>query len=34
MKHMTRGFVFLLVALAAPVIYGGEPDPGVAGVDF
>jgi hypothetical protein len=33
MKHMTRGIVFLLVALAAPVSYGGEPDRGVAGVD-
>jgi hypothetical protein len=33
MKHMTRGIVFLLVALVTPVIYGGEPDRGVAGVD-
>jgi hypothetical protein len=33
MKHMTRGLVFLLVALATPVIYGGEPAPGVAEVD-
>ena len=33
MKHMTRGIVLLLVALATPVIYGGEPDRGVAGVD-
>ena len=33
MKHRTRGIVFLLVALAAPVIYGGEPDRGVAGID-
>jgi hypothetical protein len=34
MKKMTRGFiVFLLVALATPVIYGGEPARGVAGVD-
>lgn len=33
MKHMTRGIVFLLVALATPVIYGGEPARGVAGVD-
>src|SRR5437016_11855063 len=33
MKHMTRGIVFLLVALATPVIYGGEPDRGVGGVD-
>lgn len=33
MKHMTRGIVFLLVALATPVIYGGEPARGVAGID-
>ena len=33
MKHMTRGIIFLLVALATPVIYGGEPARGVAGVD-
>ena len=33
MKHVTRGIVFLLVALATPVIYGGEPARGVAGVD-
>ena len=33
MKHMTRGIVFLLVALATPVIYGAEPARGVAGVD-
>lgn len=33
MKHMTRSIVFLLVALATPVICGGEPDRGVAGVD-
>ena len=33
MKNMTRGMVFLLVALATPVIYGGEPDRGVAEVD-
>ena len=33
MKNMTRGIVFLLVALATPVIYGGEPARGVAGVD-
>lgn len=33
MKHMTPGIVFLLVALATPVIYGGEPASGVAGVD-
>jgi hypothetical protein len=33
MKHRTHGIVFLLVALATPVIYGGEPPRGVAGVD-
>jgi hypothetical protein len=33
MKHMTSGVVFLLVALVAPVIDGGEPARGVAGVD-
>jgi hypothetical protein len=33
MKHMTCGIVFLLVAFATPVIYGGEPPRGVAGVD-
>jgi len=33
MKNMTRGIVFLLVALATPVIYGDPPAPGVAGVD-
>jgi hypothetical protein len=33
MKNMTPGILFLLVALATPVIYGGEPDRGVAGVD-
>jgi hypothetical protein len=33
MKHMTRGIVFLLVALAIPVTYGGEPARGVGGVD-
>jgi hypothetical protein len=33
MKHMTRGIVFFLVTLATPVIYGGEPARGVAGVD-
>src|SRR5437588_4663552 len=33
MKQMTRGIVFSLVALAMPVIYGGEPARGVAGVD-
>ena len=30
---MTPGIVFLLVALATPVSYGGEPAHGVAGVD-
>lgn len=37
MKNMTCSIAFLLVALATPVIYGGQPDPGpgsgVAGVD-
>jgi hypothetical protein len=33
MKHMARGIVFSLVALATPVIVGGEPPKGVAGVD-
>lgn len=33
MKHRARGIVFLLVAFATPVIYGGEPARGVAGVD-
>lgn len=33
MKNMTRGIVFLLVALATPVSYGGEPARGVAGVN-
>ncbi|MEN3370034.1 MAG: hypothetical protein V7609_2177 [Verrucomicrobiota bacterium] len=33
MKHRTLGIVFLLVALATPASYGGEPDRGVAGVD-
>jgi hypothetical protein len=33
MKHMAPGIVFLLVALATPVSYGGEPARGVAGVD-
>jgi hypothetical protein len=33
MKPMTFGIVFFLVALATPVIYGGEPGRGVAGVD-
>jgi hypothetical protein len=32
-KNMTWGIVFLLVALATPVIYGGQPDSGVAEVD-
>lgn len=33
MKDMTRGIVFLLIALAMPVLYGGEPARGVGGVD-
>jgi hypothetical protein len=33
MKHTTGGIVFLLVALATPVISGGEPARGVAEVD-
>jgi hypothetical protein len=33
MKNMTRGIVFLLVALATPVSFGGQPARGVAGVD-
>jgi hypothetical protein len=33
MKSMTRGIVFLLVACATSVIYGGQPPRGVAGVD-
>jgi hypothetical protein len=33
MKNMTPGIVFLLVALATPVIYGGQPSSGVAEVD-
>ncbi len=33
MKPMTCGIVFLLVSLATPDIYGGEPARGVAGVD-
>ena len=33
MKNMTRGIVFLLVALATSVIYGDQPAPGVAEVD-
>jgi len=30
---MTRGVVLLLIALATPVVYGGELPHGVAGVD-
>jgi len=33
MKNMTRGIVFLLVAFATSVTYGGQPPRGVAGVD-
>jgi hypothetical protein len=33
MKNIRRGIVFLLVALATPVIYGGQPGSGVAEVD-
>ena len=33
MKSMACGLVFLLVALGAPGVYGGEPGGGVAGVD-
>jgi hypothetical protein len=33
MKNMTLGIVFLVVALATPVIYGGEPARGIAGVE-
>lgn len=33
MKRMVRGLVLFLVALATPVLYGAEPDGGVAGVD-
>ena len=33
MKHMTRGMLALLVALAAPDIFGDEPSRGVALVD-
>jgi hypothetical protein len=33
MKNMTRGIVFLLVAFATPVIYGGQPSSGVVEVD-
>jgi hypothetical protein len=33
MKNMTRGILFLLVACATSVSYGGQPPRGVAGVD-
>jgi hypothetical protein len=33
MKNMVRRIMFLLVAFATPVIYGGEPPRGVAQVD-
>ncbi len=33
MKNMTCGIMFILVALTTSVIYGGQPAPGVAGVD-
>ena len=33
MKNMTRGVLFVLVACAASVGYGGQPPRGVAGVD-
>ena len=33
MKNMARSLLFLLVALATPVIYGSEPPRGVAGVE-
>jgi hypothetical protein len=33
MRAVTRGIVFLLVALATPVIYGTNPSLGVGGVD-
>jgi hypothetical protein len=33
MKRTVRGFVFLLVAVATPVISGSDPAQGVAGVD-
>lgn len=33
MKSMTRAIGFVLLALATPAIYGGEPSRGVAGVD-
>lgn len=33
MKNLTRGIAFLLVTLATPLISGGEPARGVAGVD-
>lgn len=33
MKNMMRSIFLLLVAFTAPAIYGGQPAPGVAGVD-
>lgn len=33
MKNMTRSILLLLAAFATAAIYGGEPAPGVAGVD-
>jgi hypothetical protein len=33
MKNMTRGILFAWAAFAACAIYGGQPAPGVAGVD-
>ena len=33
MKNMTRGILFLLVACATAISYGGQPPRGVAGVD-
>lgn len=33
MKNMTRSILLLFVAFAASAIYGGQPAPGVAGVD-
>src|SRR5205814_856769 len=33
MKNMTRGVFLLLTVFAASAIYGGQPGPGVAGVD-
>jgi hypothetical protein len=32
MKHTTRGLLLVFVAFTAPVLYGGKPSPGVAGV--